>query len=263
MTEEPNISMNPIQDAETAPGGNIPERPVGETPLHDAARTGDLGELILLLESGANVHARDAQDRTALLVAAREGQRDAARLLLAGGAEVDARGEAMSITPLMAAARRGESPLVRLLLEAGADPNAVSKNGAGSLARTAITGDTATAEALLEAGADPSGVGSAAPPNTSPLWAAIAMKRPDLVRLLLEHGAEVNTGDSTSGTPFGIAVTGGDAGIARMLLEAGADPLRPSLSNLPLLAVALRFTNPPMAKLLEEYNLSLAREVPS
>ena len=101
--------MNPIRDAGSASGGNTPGHPVGEdpseAPLHDAVRTGDLGELILLLESGADVHSRDAQERTALLIAAREGQMDAARLLLAAGAEADARGEAMSITPLMAAAR--------------------------------------------------------------------------------------------------------------------------------------------------------------
>ena len=214
-------------------------------------------EIVHLLKAGADVQARDAKGRTPLLVAARLGRISAARLLLEAGAEVDVRGEAMNITPLMAAAQRGDAPLVRLLLEAGADPNAVSRNGAGVLARTAITGDTTTAEVLLDAGANPDGGGSA-PPNTAPLWAAIALKRRELVRLLLERGAQVNTGDSVSGTPFGVAVTGGDAEIARMLLEAGADPLRPALSNLPLLAVALRFSNPPMADLLEEYGLSLA-----
>lgn len=188
----------------------------------------------------------------------REGRISDARRLLEAGAEVDARSEAVGVTPLMAAAQRGDAPMARLLLEAGADPNAASRNGATVLARVAITGNVPTAEALLDAGASPDGIGSA-PPNAAPLWAAVALKRRELVRLLLDRGAAVNTGDSVFGTPFGVAVTGGDAAIARMLLEAGADPLRPALSNLPLLAVALRFSNPPMADLLEEYGLSLAK----
>ncbi|MBC7804540.1 MAG: ankyrin repeat domain-containing protein [Akkermansiaceae bacterium] len=227
--------------------------------LHIAASRGDAAQVVRLLESGADVEARDARGRTPLLVAAREGRADAARLLLEAGAAVDARGESMSITPLMASAQRGDVALVRLLLEAAADPNAAARNGAGVLARAVIGGNLVVAKALLDAGADPDGAGSSAPPNTSPLWVAVAMKKRDLVNLLLERGANTNTGDSVSDTPFGVAVSGGDATIARMLLEAGADPLRPALSNLPLLAVAIRFTNLPMAELLEEYGLSLAK----
>jgi hypothetical protein len=43
-----------------------------------------------------------------------------------------------------------------------------------------------------------------------------------------------------------------------VLLEAGADPRRPSRVNLPLLAVAMVLRDPPMARLLEEHGLSLA-----
>lgn len=230
-----------------------------EDTLHEAARSGDTVAIARLLDKKADIHAPDEKGRTPLLVAAREGQMDAARLLLEAGAQVDARGAGLGVTPLMAATRcKASAPLVRLLLEAGADPNALAANGAGALAHAVLGGDIETMQVLLDAGADPNGAGAAASANTAPLWAAVALKRRDLVELLLARGAEVNTGNSSIGTPFNVAVTGGDAGIARMLLEAGADPLRPSLSNIPLLAVALRFTNLPMAQLLEEYGLSLA-----
>ncbi|HVK03981.1 MAG TPA: ankyrin repeat domain-containing protein, partial [Armatimonadaceae bacterium] len=198
-------------------------------------------------------------EATTLFDAARSGDAGAARrlLLAEAGAEVDARHGAMGVTALMAAAQRGDAPVVRLLLEAGADPNAVGRNGAGALARAAVAGDAVeTARLLLDAGADPNGGSSDAPPNATPLWAAVALKRRGLVGLLLERGANPNIGDSTTDTPFGVAATGGDAEIARRLLEAGADPLRPARANLPLLAVSLRFSNPPMAALLEEHGLS-------
>lgn len=232
---------------------------IPDDSLFAAVLRGDTAEVTRLLASGADIHAHDARGRTPLLVATREGHNPVVRLLLEAGAEVYVRGETMGITPLMAAAQRGDTDMVRLLLEAGADPNASSRNGAGVLARAVISGNAPIVRELLEAGANPNGSETSAPPNTSPLWAAVARKQHDLIRLLIERGARVNIGDSTSDTLFGIAVSGGDAVIARMLLEAGADPSRPALSNLPLLAVAMRFTNLSMAELLEEYGLSLAK----
>ena len=230
-----------------------------EMLLHTAALRGDRAEIPRLLKEGAVVDARDADGRTPLLLAVRAGHSDIARMLLEAGADVDARGATMQITPLMVAAQRGDVDSVALLLEKGADPNAVSKNGAGALARAVVADTIETATMLLDAGANPSGTGLTAPPNTAPLWVAVAMKRPALVTLLVERGAQINIGNSATDTLFGIAVSGGDAAIARMLLEAGADPSRPALANLPLLAVAMRFSNPPMAALLEEYGLSLAQ----
>jgi len=197
--------------------------------------------------------------------------------LLDAGADVNERRGPLGLTPLMVAAtvatgagRAGGdadagAEMISLLLERGADASALAANGAGALARAVVADNGAGARLLLDAGADPngsgagaSGAGAEAPPNTSPLWAAVALRRATLVRLLLDHGAEANTGDSTYGTPFTVAVVGGDVGIARMLLEAGADPRRPSRVNLPLLAVAMVLRDPPMARLLEEYGLSLA-----
>jgi ankyrin repeat protein len=236
-----------------------PDDPTVADALCAAVSRGDISEVDRLLASGGDANARDARGRTVLLIAAREGRLDVARSLLTAGTEVDARSEGMSITPLMAAAQRGDLPLVRVLLEAGADPNASSRNGAAVLARAVLAGDVPTVRVLLEAGASPNTTESSAPPNTAPLWAAVARKQRELVRLLLEHKAQPNIGDSVTDTVFGIAVSGGDAEIARMLLEAGADPTRPALSNLPLLAVAMRFTNLPMAELLEDHGLSLAK----
>lgn len=238
---------------------SVEENDKGET-LVEAAQSGDISALQRLTQSSADLNARDSRGRTALLAAVRSGNPEAVRVLLEAGAAVDASGEAMNVTPLLVAAGAGNTEIALILIHVGADPNAVGNNGAGALARAAVSRDAEDlAQHLLDAGADPNGLETASP-VVAPLWAAVSFKRPGLVRLLLKHGATVNTGDAKSGTPFGTAVLGGDATIARVLLEAGADPLRPSLSNLPLLAVALKFSNPPMAQLLEEYGLSLSQE---
>jgi ankyrin repeat protein len=183
---------------------------------------------------------------------------------------VNERRGALNLTPLMVAATArvpaagtpGEDTsvaLVTLLLDRGAEVNALASNGAGALARAVVAGNEAVVHLLLKAGADPRGDTPTSAVNTYPLWAAVALKRHSLVRLLITHGADVNIGNSVLGTPFTLAVTGGDVEMARLLLETGADPHRPSPVNLPLLGAALYLQNPPMAQLLEAHGLSMGR----
>ncbi len=70
--------------------GFDPNRPswVGKTPLHHYAGNGEVGNLELLLERGADIDAVDDEyHATPLGWAAREGRVDAVRLLLAHGAD--------------------------------------------------------------------------------------------------------------------------------------------------------------------------------
>jgi hypothetical protein len=93
---------------------------------------------------------------------------------------------------------KGGFPLVTCLLEAGCDPNSVVSvnNGPDS----------------------PS-------PNLSALLAAIATKRIDLVKLLITHGAEVNTEAARrlTRTPLQLAAELGCLGIVQLLLRECAD----------------------------------------
>ena len=66
---------------------------VGKTPLHHYAGNGEVGNLELLLERGADIDAIDDEyHSTPLAWAAREGRVEAVRLLLAHGADFSASG---------------------------------------------------------------------------------------------------------------------------------------------------------------------------
>lgn len=104
---------------------------VGATPLIWAA--GDPVKSRILIERGAVVKQGSKQGRTPLMLAAkRDGNSDLLRLLLAKGAEPDAK-DGRGNTALMFAAQTGDVEMIRILAARGVDVNAANAVGATPL----------------------------------------------------------------------------------------------------------------------------------
>ncbi|KAK2724436.1 hypothetical protein QYM36_001072 [Artemia franciscana] len=98
------------------------------TPLHYAARDGELEICYLLLSSGALMDALDASKWTPLHFAARYGNLEICRLLISSGASVNALDDS-KWTPLHYAARYSKLEICLLLVSNGAEINCLtSKN---------------------------------------------------------------------------------------------------------------------------------------
>src|SRR5690606_19770952 len=82
--------------------------------------------LKILLEAGAHADSPNPEGQTALMLVARTGNVDAARLLVEHGATVDAREQWGQQTALMWAAARRHPAMMDFLIEQGADLNARS-----------------------------------------------------------------------------------------------------------------------------------------
>jgi ankyrin len=93
----------------------------GSTPLLFAARVGDVESAKLLLAAGANVNDALPDGATALVVAAHSGHGALGALLLDKGADPNA--AEVGYTALHAAVNRSDLGLVKALLAHGADPN--------------------------------------------------------------------------------------------------------------------------------------------
>ena len=199
----------------------------GQTALMWAVAQGHAEVVSALVELGADVHLRSLprprriHTRTAgfnptgvldvvqggftpLLFAARHGDLDIAKHLIAGGASVH--DTALTGTSaLVVAAHSGHTAVTRLLLEHGADPNAADA-GYTALHVATLRGDEVVARALLAKGANP---------NTSIERGSPGRRNsPDYV---LEH-------DLVGATPFWLAARFAEPDIMQALVDAGAHP---------------------------------------
>lgn len=142
----------------------------GETALMFAARVGDLDSARLLVAAGAKVNDADAWGVSAVTLAAHSDFRDVAEFLLQHGADPNAEGP--GFTALHEAVMRRDEKLVAALLDHGANPNTPLKTW------------TPTRRSSDDANFEPSLVGA------TPLWLAARFAEPAIMRLLLDHGAD-------------------------------------------------------------------------
>ncbi|KAH0538579.1 hypothetical protein FGG08_004829 [Glutinoglossum americanum] len=193
----------------------------GCTSLHWAASNGYKVVVRILLENGADVEAKDDCGGTALHKAAANGHETVVRLLLEKGARIRAKELRHEKTALHYAAFNGYGTVVQLLLEKGADIEAKDgRYGCTALNLAASGGHDAVLWQLLENGADVEAKDSK---DRTALHKAVLNRHKTVVRLLLEKGADIEAKDRKYGmTALHRAVAHGDEVIVRLLLEKGA-----------------------------------------
>jgi len=142
----------------------------------------------LVDDLGAEAAGSDGNGRSCLHLAAVAGRLDAAKVLLARGAKVNAFDRHRLATPLFCAAvASDDSAGIDLLLARGADINAgLHELGVSALHCAVRANAVQNVRVLLEKGAIPNSVQLF---SETPLHTAAAMGYDECVRLLIEHGA--------------------------------------------------------------------------
>lgn len=226
----------------------------GQTPLMWAASAKNAAAVKLLLDHKADANAKTRQappakpldtifsapypvgGMTALLFAARQNDLESAKILLAGGANINL-GAADGTSPILVAVMNGHYALANFLVERGADPNAADGKGRASLY-------AAVDMRNLEWSTRP------APPEKD------AMTELELINSLIAHGANVNQrltkkiplrgqpsfdgrwANMIGATPFWRAAQSDDVTVMKLLKDKGADPNIAATDNTTALMVA-------------------------
>ncbi len=227
--------------------------------LHDAVHRGDLDAISALLVQGADIHSV-VRGATPLTVAVQQNHAAAAELLLSRGSRPNDTND-MGWTVLMSAVRLGRDRIAKSLLDHGADVHRTIKDGFWNALALAIEegnsemerelrsrgaalapGKEATIRLLHAAKAGDvtlagQCISSGADVNAKNYWdypiltEAAYGKRPEMVRFLIERGAEVNPKEAGY-TPLFAAVYDSESAagealelrmeVIRILLDAGA-----------------------------------------
>ncbi|MFW6457497.1 MAG: ankyrin repeat domain-containing protein [Planctomycetota bacterium] len=230
------------------------------TEAHNAVLNGQATKLENLLnEDPGQANATDEHGLTPLHLAALQGRSRMATMLIARGADAEAREHRFGFTPLhMVCSQRYEPvvavicpkmveeidavlsdkppiPIVEELLRAGSDPNAQAGFSRTPVHMAAVGGEASTIELLLDNGGDASATDDL---GFTPLHYAAFGGGGQVARLLLEAGADPTATAEMDYTPLHTAAEKGTEGVARAILEAGLDPNIPTREGRTAVALA-------------------------
>lgn len=190
--------------------------------LFKAAADGNAAMIARLKARGVSVFCRDDNDNTPLHVAAERGHRAAVYQLLRreGSVLANAHNQAEE-TPFTLAVRNGHTEIAGLLLKTlSVDVNEQALNSDTPLLRAVAEEKPDIVRLLLGAGAEV---------NYTNLWhspltqAALSNENTDILQLLLKAGADVNAPDDYGSTALQNAAVMGNTRAVSLLIRAGAD----------------------------------------
>ncbi|XP_048218302.1 ankyrin repeat and SOCS box protein 2 [Perognathus longimembris pacificus] len=234
-----SVSRNDLEVMEILVGGGAKveaKNAYGITPLFVAAQSGQLEALRFLAKHGADINTQASDSASALYEACKNEHEDVAEFLLSQGADAN-RANKDGLLPLHIASKKGNYRIVQLLLPVTSRTR-VRRSGVSPLHLAAERNHDAVLEALLGARFDVNAplaperarlyedrrssalyfavvnnnvratellLGAGADPNRdviSPLLVAIRHGCPRTMRLLLDHGADIDAYVATHPTAF-------------------------------------------------------------
>jgi ankyrin repeat protein len=252
----------------------------GMSAAHWAATYGDGRMFNALMEAGADIMMPDAKyGATPLDCASMNNSHYIVDQILQKYPPAivnEAHGKEDKMPLHWAAGRKGAARLVEDLIARGALVNVCDKNGDTPLHKAVGARDPETVRILLEHGADVDKANEAKRYN-APLFSLVNSgfgedgarnTNAEIAKLLLEHGADPDikakesiNGPQAGDSVFYFAMSYRAFGVARALLEAGADPYGTSAAGASAMEYCLHLRQPEGVKLLLEYGFDPLREI--
>lgn len=188
-----------------------------------AAQQGDVNTLKACLENGVDINCTNRQGRTAITLASLNKQYEAVSFLISAGADIDKQDETC-FNPFLLSCLNNDLTLLRIVLPANPDLNRLTRFGGVGITPASEKGHVEIVRELLtktEINFNHTNF-----VGWTPLLEAIVLndggeKQQEIVKLLLDHGANPHMTDKYGKTPLELAREKGYDAIAQLLVNAG------------------------------------------
>lgn len=192
----------------------------GRSLLHGAAAFGRTEMARWLIDRGNPVNAVTVEMTTPLIQASLAGQLEVARLLIARGADIEARNRYGRTALILVGRERGDVEMAKLLLDAGAGINAADRSGDTALDLAAWRGFSGLVDLLLDRGAS---LPADEEQKLQLFSYSLAKGLDKLFDRLLATGIDLSRKDDLQGNALHAAADGGSEHVLKNLLERKLD----------------------------------------
>jgi ankyrin repeat protein len=225
----------------------------GPEYLHRAVLENKIDIIYFLLKHGANINQFDKYGKTPLFYAIETNNLSLIKLLLSYKPNLNTVSPIHPITPLELAIDNSQEDIAMLLISHGANIHLQLSNGQSVLASACKRKLVYLVKDLLNRGVNPNtGVDS----DTNPLSFAIKLRDTQLIKHLIQLGADINYlfSASQNQSPLFTAVQSRDVHIVKFLLENGGNPnIGATYSHTPM-CFAMANNLQEMTTLLQKYS---------
>jgi ankyrin repeat protein len=185
-----------------------------------ASEKGDAEAVKSLLNKGAYIHAQDSEGRCALVAAAYKNHLEIADLLIAAGADVNMKDNTIQSAYLISTMEgHGYLELLKKTLKAGANVHSTDSDNGTGLIRASDRGHVEIVKELLKTDIRVNHINRM---GWTALFEAILLgggdeRHTEIVRLLVDAGADLNLPDKDGVTPLAHAKNRNYTGIVKIL----------------------------------------------
>ena len=185
-------------------------------PIHSVCD--NIQKLTLLIANDVDINGKTYNEgKTALHLCVENGRLDACHILIAAGADTNAK-DYNNSTPLFAALDNPE--MLLLLLSSGANVNVFNNDNMTPLFLAVVKNNVGACIQLIRKGAD---INICNHKGITPLIYSIYENQSELVKVLIENGADVNMKSIQGLTPLMCAVIMNNLNTVQLLIDYGAD----------------------------------------
>lgn len=217
----------------------------GDTPLILACQQGEKEIVELLLEHGADITTRNADDNSLLMIACRRSDQEMIKLLLDRKANFELK-DKTGCTLLHWACRLGNEEIFELLIQLKANMDVIDLNGLTALHWACCGGNVKIVKRLLEK--EPLKILNARTKDaTTPFMLACLHNRQPVIELLLSLGADKDLVNLKGYKAFHHACEGGNLELVEMFLKENPNEIHvKTQTGLTPLMIACKTGNPKM-----------------